>query len=102
MHRTAFPLAVAGGFAEQFGHHPVRRRPFGDAMPMPPMGAGDLVFLPQNGDRAGSRRFLADTKVGGAVDHPFGKKLVHLFVKISDYPHLFVQLDQFVICDAIG
>jgi len=58
MHGPAFPFAVAGLFPEELGHHIFHFRTLGEDMAMSPMGAGDVILLPQIRANPGRYGFL--------------------------------------------
>src|SRR5579883_420748 len=60
VHRSALAFAVPGLFAQQFGEHPVGRRPFREAVSMAAMGAGDVIVGPQCRADADRHRLFSD------------------------------------------
>src|SRR4029453_7003962 len=77
VHRAALALAVAGFLAEQFSEHQIRRRAFGQAVPVTPVGAGDVVVSPQRLAHADGNRFLTDVQVREARHQGSRVKIVN-------------------------
>ena len=91
MHGTAFALAVAGFFAQQFGEHSIGGGAFRQTMSMAAMRAGDVVGALQSLAHANRDRFFADIKVGQTRHQRARIKLVNLRFKLADGNHLPVH-----------
>jgi len=97
VHRAALALAVAGGLAQQLGHHQLRITAFGQAMAVTAMGAGDIIVAPQGSAGADGHGFLTDVGVGRAPDSAVPVLFHGAFVKITDQPHPIVYIGQVVM-----
>ena len=68
MHRAAAAPVQAGRPAAQLGQHPARIGALGQHVPVPAVGAGDLVIRAQRGANADGDRLLPDVGVDAADD----------------------------------
>ena len=92
VHRAALALAIAGGLAQQFGHHQSRVAALSQAMPMAAMRAGDVVVPAQGRTRADSHRFLSSVGVSGTAQHVLHEQHARRLVKAADQPHAVVHV----------
>ena len=96
MHGAAFAVAVASGFAEQFGHHEVGQSAFGKAVAVAAVGGGDEVGRFEGLAGADGYGLLADAGVDVAGHAPLGEELGRLEVELTDALHLPVVAQEVV------
>src|SRR5712692_10132377 len=88
VHGAALAAAVAGLLAQQLREHQVGPGSLGQAVPMAPVGARDVVVVPQRQADADRHRLLADVEVG-QPRHPGRRiELVDLLLEEPDPQHL--------------
>ena len=87
VHGAALAAAVAGGTAEEFGHHLVHARALGNAVAVAAVGAGDEVAVVQGGADAGGGGFLPDVEVQGAAHLGRAEGFFGGFFEAADAPH---------------
>ena len=99
MHRAALAFAIAGFLAQQLGEHAVDCAPFGQAMPVAAMRAGDVIVRAQRFANAHGDRFLADIKVGEARHQGARVEIVDLLLEQADHHHAAVHAQEQLVVD---
>ena len=84
VHRPALALAVAGGLAEQLGHHAVQIAALGDDVPVAAVGRDDVIVGPQRRSDPGRHRLLADVEVDESGEQPLLEKPGDLLLEAAD------------------
>ena len=96
VHGAALAMAVTVAASEQFGHHELDVRAFGDGVAVAPVGAGDAIFPAQGRTNPHRHRFLPDV----GVDRPRDVSGVKLIggppVKGADGHHRPVHVQQLI------
>ena len=87
VHGPAPAPAVARLLAEQLRHGPVRAGSLGKAVPVPPVGGGDVIRLPQRKARANAAGFLSHVEVDVPRQLAAGEALGSLRLKGADQRH---------------
>ena len=88
------PRQWPGDAAHHFGHHGFEVPAFGNAVPVPAVGAGDEVVVAQCGANAHGNGFFADVEVRQSVHEAAGIDFPYLFFKTADAEHGAVHFDQ--------
>ena len=97
VHGAALALAVAGLLGPQLSHHILQVSALGDAVAVSPVGAGNVVIVPQIGACGGGNGFLTDIQVGKAGDLHLCQQPVGFCFKDTDPLHPQVdRLELFV------
>ncbi|MNM69346.1 hypothetical protein D3C81_809390 [compost metagenome] len=91
MHGASFALTVAGLLAKQLCHHIFQIPALSHDMSMPPVGARNIIIIPQIGACPDSNGFLPDVKMDKARYFSFCKKGGCRFFKFPDAQHLPVH-----------
>jgi hypothetical protein len=92
MHRASLSSANAGSFAVDFGHHRPEIHPFGDAVAVPAMCAGHIVFFSKMHRDSRRRRFFAGVQVNEPGNFPGREFHVHSFLEVANPTHCLVSL----------
>ena len=91
MHGAAPTLAVAGLLAEQLRHRQIGPGALCQAMPVSPMGGGDVIRFSQGHAGAYAAGFLAHVQMDIASQLTAGKALSGFCLKVPDTDHLFIS-----------
>ena len=97
MHGPPLPLAEAGGFAEQLGHHPARLGPTHDGLGVFAVGREDIIILVQPCRGPYRHRLLPAVEMQETGDVPLGVLLGAGLLKLARQHHLLVQPQQLLI-----
>src|ERR1019366_8957267 len=87
VHRPTEAAAETVAPSHQLGHHPPKRRPLGDRMPVRTMAAVDRVIGAQLGADGGGDALLADAQMDQAVDLVRALEHPHALLEHADAPH---------------
>src|SRR5712692_7626676 len=87
VHRSTFAPAVSRFFAQQLGKHAVRRRPFGQTVPVATMRAGDVVISAERFADPNRYPFFAHIQVCETRHQGASVELIHLLLEQANAHH---------------
>ena len=99
VHRPAFALADAGGFAEQLGHHAAHVHPFGHAVAMPAVGGGHIVGVGEVRTDADGHRLFPGVQVHEAGNLALAELDLDPVLKGADELHPLVHPQQLFLAE---
>ena len=94
MHGTALAFAIASFFAEKFGHHFLRVRPFGNTMTVSAMGSGNKITGTQRLAGAYCGCFLADAGMNVAGHASLQEQIRRHGIKRAHFKHFPIEGKQ--------
>src|SRR5712691_8037066 len=94
VHRTAFAVRAAAGFAEQLGHYRFRRDTFGDGLSMFSVTGDYVIVVADGGNGADANCFLADVQMTETANLSQTVRLGTLLFEATNQQHLMKELHQ--------
>ena len=95
MHGATFAFTIASRAPKQLGHHALNIGPFGNAVAMSAVRAGNVVGVAEVGTHRHGHPFFPNIGMQGAHDLALAGLIFGLFFEQTDTPHAGVHLKKF-------